>query len=227
MTSEELEAIVRNGESGKVEFKRTTGQLERGMETVCAFLYGDGGTVVFGVDDDWKLVGQLVSDDTRQKIGNAVGQISPAASMQIDYVTLANGQIAIVIEVPPQKENRPFLYKSRAYRRLQTTTSPMPPDMYSDLFVGRVSGTYVQRGDPGTHTRRIGLVAEECKELIRKHLRLCGKGGAPSSDFDDLLSGTPKRRIRYFLKQMQDAEEIRREGRSVAARWYLRKDIIE
>ena len=28
-------------------------------------------------------------------------------------------------------------------------------------------------------------------------------------------------------KQMQDAEEIRREGRSVAARWYLRKDIIE
>lgn len=28
-------------------------------------------------------------------------------------------------------------------------------------------------------------------------------------------------------KQMQDAEEIRRKGRSVAARWYFCKDIIE
>ena len=41
MTSEELERIVLDGESDKVEFKKSTGQLERGMETVCAFLNWD------------------------------------------------------------------------------------------------------------------------------------------------------------------------------------------
>ena len=55
----------------------------------------------------------LVADGRWWKIGNAVGQISPAASIQIDYVTLANGQIAIVLEVPSQKEYRASVELSR------------------------------------------------------------------------------------------------------------------
>ena len=41
------ELITSEGKTA--EFKKSTGQLERGMETICAFLNGEGGTVLFGV----------------------------------------------------------------------------------------------------------------------------------------------------------------------------------
>ena len=46
-----LNGLIAGAEGGTVEFKETTGQLERGMETLCAFLNGTGGTVLFGVTD--------------------------------------------------------------------------------------------------------------------------------------------------------------------------------
>ena len=46
-----IKRLIAEKECGRVEFKETTGQLERGMETLCAFLNGEGGTVLFGVTD--------------------------------------------------------------------------------------------------------------------------------------------------------------------------------
>ena len=46
-----VKGLIAEKECGRVEFKETTGQLERGMETLCAFLNGKGGTVLFGVTD--------------------------------------------------------------------------------------------------------------------------------------------------------------------------------
>ena len=46
-----VKQLIAGKECGRVEFKETTGQLERGMETLCAFLNGEGGTVLFGVTD--------------------------------------------------------------------------------------------------------------------------------------------------------------------------------
>ena len=37
-----LNGLIAGAEGGTVEFKETTGQLERGMETLCAFLNGTG-----------------------------------------------------------------------------------------------------------------------------------------------------------------------------------------
>jgi len=42
-------------ESGATEFKLSTGQIERGRETLCAFMNADGGVVVFDVDEDGKI----------------------------------------------------------------------------------------------------------------------------------------------------------------------------
>ena len=57
-----VKGLIAEKECGRVEFKETTGQLERGMETLCAFLNGKGGTVLFGVTDKGKIIGQDVSD---------------------------------------------------------------------------------------------------------------------------------------------------------------------
>ena len=72
-----ISSLIAGKESGQVEFKETTGQLERGMETLCAFLNGEGGTVVFGVTDKGKIIGQEVSDKTKRDIGEAINRLEP------------------------------------------------------------------------------------------------------------------------------------------------------
>ena len=53
----ELKAIVKRGESDSLEFKESTKQLDRGMETLCAFLNSkDGGMLLFGVNDKSGIV---------------------------------------------------------------------------------------------------------------------------------------------------------------------------
>lgn len=60
-----VKQLIAEKENGQVEFKETTGQLERGMETLCAFLNSEGGTVLFGVTDKGKIIGQEVSRPVR------------------------------------------------------------------------------------------------------------------------------------------------------------------
>lgn len=53
-----VKELIADTESGQLEFKKTTGQLERAMETLCAFLNGTGGTVLFDITDKGKIIGQ-------------------------------------------------------------------------------------------------------------------------------------------------------------------------
>ncbi|WP_445291883.1 AlbA family DNA-binding domain-containing protein [Bacteroides uniformis] len=69
--------ITSDTETDKIEFKKTTGQLERGMETLCAFLDQEGGTVLFGVTDEGKITGQEVAGKTKETIGEAISRLEP------------------------------------------------------------------------------------------------------------------------------------------------------
>ena len=53
----ELQQLVAAGESERLEFKKTTGELHAGMETLCALLNGSGGNVLFGVTNSGRIVG--------------------------------------------------------------------------------------------------------------------------------------------------------------------------
>src|SRR3712207_9256516 len=87
-----VKELIAEKENGQVEFKETTGQLERGMETLCAFLNGEGGTVLFGVTDKGKIVGQEVSDKTKRDIAEAINRLEPITAVQISYVPLPNSE---------------------------------------------------------------------------------------------------------------------------------------
>lgn len=81
-----VKRLIDEKENGQTEFKETTGQLERGMETLCAFLNGEGGTVLFGVTDQGKITGQEVSDKTKRDIAAAINKLEPIAAVQISYI---------------------------------------------------------------------------------------------------------------------------------------------
>ena len=135
---DDIRKLASGDEGGRTEYKLTTGQLERGMETLCAFLNGEGGTVLFGVKDDGKIIGQEVSDKTKREIAEAIGRMEPSASVQVSYVPLHNvGKKVIALHVEDARMERPFTYKNRPYMRVEITTVAMPQQKYNELLLGR------------------------------------------------------------------------------------------
>jgi len=49
MTVDDIQKMIADNEGEVFEYKATTGQRVEGCRTLCAFLNGRGGTVVFGV----------------------------------------------------------------------------------------------------------------------------------------------------------------------------------
>ena len=61
-TIDDIKRLTAKSEGVDIEYKETTGQLERGMETLCAFLNGNGGVILFGVSDKGKITGQDLAE---------------------------------------------------------------------------------------------------------------------------------------------------------------------
>jgi hypothetical protein len=86
-----LHSLIAQGESETLEFKRSTAELRRAGETLCAFLNGDGGQVLVGVGRKGPLVGQQIADITlREK-----GKLSQAA--------LRSSQVALLSQATEPK----------------------------------------------------------------------------------------------------------------------------
>ena len=138
MEYQEIEALIALKESENLEFKESTGQLDRSMETLCAFLNGDGGIVLYGVKDNGNVVGQEVSDSTKRAIAEAINRIEPFVSLEINYVRIPNSdKFVIIVNAEKQRFMRPFAYKGRAYLRIESTTTVMPQEQYNHLLMQR------------------------------------------------------------------------------------------
>ena len=86
MKLQTLKSLVKKGESEILEFKETTAKISEAMKTVCAFLNSkSGGTVLIGVRDNGEIIGQMVSDKTRQEIAKECNKIEPHAVFDISY----------------------------------------------------------------------------------------------------------------------------------------------
>lgn len=179
MTIRDIETLVGKGESATLEFKKTTGQLERGMETLCAFLNGNGGCVLFGVWDNGAIKGQQVADNTKRTIAECLNQFEPFPIVNVDYVPLdesAEKQI-IAVSVSGNSE-KPYCYRGRAYSRTQTTTSVMGQSQYNDLLTQRNWGglRWEQKTNPNI------TLADLDEEEIRRTVRVgIEKGRLPES----------------------------------------------
>lgn len=135
---EDVKHLIVQKESEQIEFKETTGQLERGMETLCAFLNGTGGVVLFGVTDKGKIIGQDLSDKTKRDIVEAIRRIEPLTVIKISYTAIPDtNRYVIALHADPQLTARPFVYKGRAYHRMESVTSIMPQEKYNRLLLQR------------------------------------------------------------------------------------------
>ena len=119
--------LAQNHEGVDIEFKETTGQLDRGMETLCGMLNGDGGIVVFGIKNSGKIVGQEIGDKTTRMIGEALRRFEPSVDIQPRYIKLPDtDKYLIVFESLGNNPSAPFAYDGRPYQRFDSVTSVMP-----------------------------------------------------------------------------------------------------
>lgn len=133
MQLKKLRTRVSRGESNTIEFKKSTGQLSTAMKSVCAFLNQEGSTVLFGVTNDGKIVGQEAADKTDRDLAQALEQIDPRPTVKVDYTALDNDRYVIALEAKEGK-NKPYTYDNRPYIRSQSTTQVMSRDDYAQLI---------------------------------------------------------------------------------------------
>ncbi len=187
MATNELDRIkelTACAESGRVEFKETTGQLERGMETLCAFLNGNGGTVLFGVTDKGKIIGQEVSDKTKRDIAEAINRLEPIAAVQISYVPLPdNKKKVIVFHAEESRLDRPFCYRGRSYMRVESVTTIMPQSKYNELLIQREENCHGWETYPNPNLKPTELDEEEIRKTVRLGVE-CGR--LPETTGDDI-----------------------------------------
>ncbi len=135
--SKNLDALIKEGEGESLEFKRSTGELKEAMQTLCAFLNGKGGTVLFGIRPDGNPEGQEVSDKTLRDIAQAADRFEPPSHLSINRIKIREGRDIIEVTVEEGQDLRPFLYEGHAYERVGSTTRRMPQVKYERMLVER------------------------------------------------------------------------------------------
>lgn len=135
MDLEEVKQLISGGESTTLEFKTSSAKLKSAFETLCAFVNTRGGVVLIGVKDDGGIVGQHVTDATRQEISNYIANFEPPINIKTDYTPINDSKYIIAIRVMSNHSTVPYTFDGRAYWRLESTTKRMPQQRYNELLL--------------------------------------------------------------------------------------------
>jgi ATP-dependent DNA helicase RecG len=134
---------IQQGESETVEFKKSTAELSKTMETLCGFLNHQGGKVIIGVNEKGKMVGQTISDATRREVAQALQKFEPTNPIKIFFIQIPKQKnYLIIFEANSIKMDIPYTYQGRAYQRIQSTTSIIPQSRYQQLLLTRMQKNY-------------------------------------------------------------------------------------
>lgn len=116
-------------ETKKLEFKETI--TNTFLKTVSAFSNYEGGVILFGIDDNGKAKGMA---DVKQSCLDIENKINDSISPQPDYKIeiQSDNTIKLTIKTGIQK---PYLYKSKAYKRNDTATIEVDTLEFSRLVL--------------------------------------------------------------------------------------------
>ena len=113
-----------------LEFKETV--TNTFLKTVSAFSNYDGGEILFGVDDDGNIKGL---SDVKQAYLDIENKINDSISPQPNYtLEIQNNEKTIKLSVKSGLQ-KPYLYKSKAYKRNDTATIEVDTLEFSRLVL--------------------------------------------------------------------------------------------
>jgi len=106
MKYRELIELIEEGENIQCEFKRKFSTNQKIAREMIAFANTKGGFILFGVDDDKKIVGVESEKETTELVKDAaLNYCEPALEIFIEYKEL-DGKEIVIVEVP-ESTNKP------------------------------------------------------------------------------------------------------------------------
>ena len=128
-------------ESSKVELKREL--TDSFLKTVSAFANYGGGKIVFGVSENGSVVGIVDPEKTRLQLEHKINDsISPRPEFFLNTSSFEEKQI---VELTMSKgKNAPYLYNGRAYKRSDTSSTPLDSNELRRLSLDSSSMTFDQ-----------------------------------------------------------------------------------
>lgn len=185
MDLEALRRLVAEGESERLEFKKTTGELRSAMTTLCALLNGSGGKVLFGVTNSGKILGQDVTDATLREVAGEIRRIEPAATFEQVRVPVREGKEVLCLGTTTAPD-LPYTYDGRPYNRVGPTTSLMPQPEYRRRLMARSIALHRWENQPAEGFSLSDLDTEEIDRSVRAAIH-CGRlESQPSGPLDSL-----------------------------------------
>jgi len=145
MTDAELEELIRNLESDRVERKASLSDGEKVRQAICAFAndlpnHRREGVVFIGVHDDGRCAGIEVTDALLLKLADVRddGSLLPFPSMVVEKRQLAGCELAVVRVKP--SEAPPVRYKGRTWVRIGPRRGLATPEEERRLAEKRRAG---------------------------------------------------------------------------------------
>ncbi|CAN5133332.1 ATP-binding protein [soil metagenome] len=193
MELQEVESMIARGPESEwvdLELKKSLAEKEAAMRTLCGFLNLQGGTVIFGVSPQGRIVGTELTDGNVRNLGDLFRFIEPAVPVEQQRILLDNGKGLLLLTVQPVPEEGPYTYHGRPYLRTGSRTDPMPQNVYEQRLANRGSPKTRWENQPAPdvslteideheirRTARLGVAAgripeeevtEKVTELLRK-----------------------------------------------------------
>jgi len=109
-----MKELLRKQESKTLEFKRelNNSNKEKVLQTIIAFANGSGGNIVFGIDDDRRIIGVENPFELEEKLSNITfDSISPAIRIDAVFITEQNKTL-VIIKIPLGIET-PYYLKNK------------------------------------------------------------------------------------------------------------------
>lgn len=116
ITAEEIKSLARSGEGYNVDFNiRVPSKIKEITTELCAFANSEGGYLLLGVDNNGKIHGLDIDNNTRSKIQNGIRDISPNIQVPL-YPVDVNGKTVWVLDVASGKD-KPYVLSGAIYVR--------------------------------------------------------------------------------------------------------------
>lgn len=135
------------------------------------FLNGRGGTVLIGVTDEGKIVGQHVTDNTRKEIAREIKKIEPPIHLTISYVPISDDKDVIVLQAQ-EYDNAPYLYDHKSFLRNQSTTCGMSHFQLKEMFAKHGHHKHLWEDEITTDYKQKILIKTKFKRRLGKVLIL-------------------------------------------------------
>jgi ATP-dependent DNA helicase RecG len=115
---QELLRLIRGGEDTYLELKVRLSNVEKIAQEICALANTDGGTMVFGVNDQLRVEGVDNPDLVRDELSRICREeLTPPLVPLIDIVAFDNGRSVVALDIEPKR--RPYRTRDgRFYLRI-------------------------------------------------------------------------------------------------------------